>query len=191
MFHSYRSLFSPLVSSFPLPRLRPRTCWPLLPLPEALTLKRLRNITSAPISARSLKCPAGLLHVSGSHRLIICQRGPGMQFFICMLPGCNSTFTDKTGWFHHVCSAHRQSKKWWKCELCEYDTYWKQCMRKHLFLLHELSTSDVQLALNRNCRYNATKVIKQLCYFCGNLFTCEDLRDHLTEHLKCITSLLF
>lgn len=46
-----------------------------------------------------------------------------MQFFICMLPGCNSTFTDKTGWFHHVCSAHRQSKKWWKCELCEYDTY--------------------------------------------------------------------
>lgn len=114
-----------------------------------------------------------------------------MQFFICMLPGCSTTFTDKTGWFYHVCSVHRQSKKWWKCELCEYDTYWGRCMRDHLLCSHELSTSEVQFALTKNCRYDADKVIKQPCYFCHNLYTCEGLRDHLVEHMKHITSLLF
>ncbi|KAB8074382.1 hypothetical protein BDV29DRAFT_191063 [Aspergillus leporis] len=42
-----------------------------------------------------------------------------------------------------------------------------------------------------NCRYNADKDIKQICYFCDTLYTCEGLGDHLTEHMKHITSLLF
>jgi hypothetical protein len=114
-----------------------------------------------------------------------------MQFFICMFPGCSSTFTDKIRWFHHVRRVHRQSKKWWECELCEYDTYWEQCMREHLVRSHKLSTSAVQLALTSNCRYDADKVIEQPCYFCHNLYTCEGLRDHLIEHMEHITSLLF
>jgi hypothetical protein len=98
---------------------------------------------------------------------------------------------DKIGWSHHVCRVHRQSKKWWECELCEYDTYWEQCMREHLIRSHKLSTSAVQLALTSNCRYDADKVIEQPCYFCHNLYTCEGLRDHLIEHMEHITSLLF
>jgi hypothetical protein len=112
-----------------------------------------------------------------------------MQFLICMHPGCTSIFINKTGWFHHVSRLHRQS--WWGCGLCDYDTNWEQCMREHLFRSHELSPSEVQLALTSNCRYNADKDIKQICYFCDTLYTCEGLGDHLTEHMKHITSLLF
>jgi hypothetical protein len=106
-----------------------------------------------------------------------------------MHPGCSGAFMNKIGWFHHVSRLHRQS--WWGCGLCDYDTNWEQCVREHLFRSHKLSASEVQLALTSNCRYNADKDIKQICYFCDNLYTCAGLGDHLTEHMKHITSLLF
>lgn len=134
-----------------------------------------------------VECPCCLqVHVTTPYHI-----REHMQFFICMLPGCSTTFTDKTDWYHHVLKVHRQSKIWWECELCEYDTYWESCMGRHLLRAHELTTSEVQLALTSNFRYDAEKVIYQPCYFCHNLYTCEGLRDHLIEHMKHITSLLF